>query len=148
MGDLSLNFSHNEFPEGEAVHADPRLVEALQAFRTELGSAIAPSRVEGALARFDDGSLHSEHSARQRLSTAVDVFPENPIQAFLLAPKYFGGYGIYLDTRGNDGKTAIMLHLDLRKEPLWWIRINGKYIYPKTEVECVAALEVICGIYP
>ena len=140
MGDLTTNFDTTEFPQGEVLHASPLVFKALQGLRGEAGP-IAPSKVKGALARFDGGT--SQHSTKNGPSKAVDFFPENPIQAFLKSFKYFNGIGIYLDTRNNNGDQAIMIHGDLRTSPVWWIRIAGEYIYPKTEKARLAALEAV-----
>ena len=122
------HFKESEFPAGELGLADPRIIQALDEFRHRLGKPIEPSPVKGALARPDGEAKGSRHYAHNRLSDAVDVFPQcNIADAWLLAVTsgLFGGVGFYLDT-----KPGPLLHLDLREERLMWARIRGSYIYP------------------
>ena len=108
--------SPNEFSENPR-HAEPLLIYSLDEIRTVMNEKMYPSKVSGALARFS-GSTTTQHYAVDRLSKACDVFCEGyPIYNFMtiLNSGLFNGIGIYLDTNGNDGKSWVMFHLDIRE---------------------------------
>lgn len=122
------HFKEDEFPPGELGLADRRIIIALDEYRHILGKPVVPSPVAGALARVEGKDKGSRHYAVNRLSDAVDVFPQcNIADAWRVAVQsgLFGGVGFYLDT-----KPSPMLHFDLRDVPAWWCRVQGKYIYP------------------
>jgi hypothetical protein len=133
-------FTPKEFLQGSLKYLDPKLIVELDSFRHALGQRVHPSPAFGGLYRLD-GSVTSRHYAVNRLSDAADIFPEGDVlKAFQVAKEGpWGGIGIYLDTRGPNGKPWPMLHLDLRPGTrILWARIkedkNGKlverYIYP------------------
>lgn len=123
------DFSPREFADSPDEHAQPALIYRLQTLRARLGAPIFPSPVPGALARFD-GPPSSRHYAVGRLSDAVDVFPVDGmvVRAWQQAVALFGGVGLYLDTHFL-GRSWPMLHVDLRPEPVWWVRDAGAYHY-------------------
>ncbi len=141
-------FSIAEFPEDPDKFAEPQLIYKLNTFALQLGKAIYPSPVKGALARLS-GSKTSQHYAINRKSTAVDIFCEGVpffVLSELLVSKLFRGIGIYLDTDGVDGLPWVMFHVDLRPKkgsPLIWIarkeydaikeKIVTKYYYPQND---------------
>jgi len=93
-----------------------------------------PSPISGTLAR-STGSQTSQHHVGPkekpfRKSTASDIFCEGvPFSNYssILASRLFKGIGIYLDTKGPDGKPWVMFHVDIRpsgfnsNSPLIWI---------------------------
>ncbi len=141
--------SPEEFSEDPNKYADPKLIYSLGKLRELLDMRMFPSPVSGALAR-QKGSKTSQHYAVNRLSTASDVFIEGIPFAILtkvLFSNLFTGVGIYLDTRGPDGKPWVMFHLDIRKRyfPFIWIVqkmydpetgiISDSYLYPQKHPE-------------
>ena len=129
------NFTEAEFSEN-IKYASPELIINLDILRDLMGYAINPSPVSGALARMY-GSKKSQHYAVNRLSTAIDVFITcDPFEAYskILSSKLFSRVGIYPFTYFNN-KPHMMWHLDLRDNPLMWIREkNGKYIYNVNDI--------------
>lgn len=123
-----------EFSEDPDEYADPILIHNLGVIRRYTNEKMLPSPVFGALARFK-GSDTSQHFVGPkdnliRKSTASDVFCEgSPFANYsvILASGLFNGIGVYLDTKGPDGKPWVMFHLDIRKHgfndltPLIWI---------------------------
>lgn len=139
----SINFVPGEFPEDPRQHAVPALIARLDEWRNTLGVPIHPSPVPGALARFH-GSEKSRHYAVGRKSDAVDVFVEgSQAAAWMAALPLFGGVGFYIDT-AYKGKQRPMFHVDLRPEPLYWLRSGGsKYTYANTTVGRAALLRLL-----
>lgn len=124
-------FEPTEFPENPEEHADIFYIRQLNEFAIALKSAVFPSPVSGALARFY-GSSKSRHYAVGRQSDACDVFCNCPIsKAFFTALQFFTGVGVYFDTRYMGGEWP-MLHTDLRDRELMWYREDGVYFYPHT----------------
>jgi hypothetical protein len=130
LGDYTINnFVESEFPDSLEL-ADPWFISSLDRLRDEVGSAIFPSPVAGALARLD-GSTTSQHYAVNRLSKACDVFfKADSFKAYtvLLRSGLFSGIGVYFDVQYM-GKPHVMFHLDQRKTPLMWYRDYGSYHY-------------------
>lgn len=125
------NFSINEFPEDPVKFADPKLIINLDRLREFIGSAISPSPVKGALARFDINAKNSQHYAVGRKSTAIDIFIDcDPLEAFvkILQSKLFNRVGVYYDTQYRN-ELHTMFHLDLKDQNLMWYRDDGKYYY-------------------
>lgn len=128
------HFKASEFPEAPDQHADPRLIQELDAFREAFGGGVTPSPAKGALARFD-GSATSRHYAVGRQSDAVDIFPKGEVRRAydILAADGapWGGIGIYPFTHPSP-----MLHIDLRPlkssgaKTIWARDKDGTYIYP------------------
>jgi hypothetical protein len=127
------HFSKWEFSEDPDFHAEPQLIETLDAFREIVGKPIYPSREKGALARFEGTNPDSRHYAVGRKSDAIDVFVEGDIRdnwmkAF--CSKLWGGIGIYFDTHYK-GHSWPMLHLDLRQgTTTYWYRVDKQYGHP------------------
>lgn len=130
-----LHFRPTEFPPGELSLTLAKTIFVLDHFRNLLGSQIYPSTAPGALARTDGSptSMHRADPDRCMYSIAIDVFPEEPIRAWMAAQtvEEIGGIGLYTDTWRN-GAPSIMLHLDLRAREgglptLWWR--DGAYTY-------------------
>lgn len=124
------NFTKDEFSENPIKYALPKLIINLDKLRDIIGNSIYPSPVTGALARFD-GSKTSQHYAKNRLSTAIDVFIEGDlfeIYSKILTSSLFCGIGFYPNTHYG-GERFPMWHLDLRKKPLMWFRDAGVYTY-------------------
>lgn len=116
---------------------DYRTIVVLQAIRNAGGFPIYPGPSQNNWGR-TYGSKGSEHYAVGRLSTAGDVFPEKgkALRFWILAQGFeeIGGIGLYLDTKGIDGRPWIMAHYDLRvdRQPhrLLWVRDEtGNYWY-------------------
>lgn len=123
--DQAPNFARDEFPE-TVEGVKPELIERLQAYRTALGRTIHPSRHPMGWRR-NSGSTTSRHYTGE----AGDIFPTgDPLAAFLLACRFFGGVGIYFDTNITDLQPGPMLHCDLREGLTVWARHEGSYIYP------------------
>lgn len=146
------HFSIGEFPSlqvsGDTVSVlefvDAKLLTALEKFRTLLGAPVRPSPLDEGWVR-TGGSETSQHyigpirldadgePTSKRLSLAGDIFPVCDIRHALftaLAIPEFGGIGVYLDTK-LDGKRHAMLHVDLRPGPRQiWMRYGGTYHYP------------------
>lgn len=121
----SESFSRAEFPE-TVEGCVPELIERLQTLRDDLGQIIYPSRHPMGWKR-DSGSTTSRHYSGE----AGDIFPEgDPLRAFLLACRHFGGVGIYYDTTRTELQPGPMLHVDLRDGLTIWARNEGRYIYP------------------
>ena len=126
-------FLPEEFPEDPETYAESFFLQRLNAFAVTLDSAVFPSPVPGALARFD-GSKTSRHYAVKRKVDAVDIFCNCPaIKAWATALKFFNGVGIYFDTCYRS-KAWPMLHVDLRPTSLIWYRDNKKYYYPGADL--------------
>ena len=126
------HFKKSAFPENPDLHAEPMLIESLDAFRDIVGVPIYPSPVSGALARFS-GSEESRHYAVGRRSDAVDVFVDCDIREAWMAAfrsKLWGGIGVYFDTHFKN-KPWCMLHLDMRPgTTTYWFRQNKSYGHP------------------
>jgi len=144
---LVPSFSPKEFSEDPNEFSDPKIIYLLQEARNKYQKRIFPSPVKGALARFG-GSVTSQHYVGPspenitRYSTALDIFPEGtPFEFYtvLLSIPGIGGIGVYLDTKGSDGKPWVMFHMDLRdisierKVPLIWICIKTWDVKTKEE---------------
>jgi len=127
------NFSVSEFPEDPVKHAEPKLILRLDQLRDLIGKPIYPSPVKGALARFS-GRNTSRHYALNRLSDACDVFIEgDKFETYtkILRSNLFPRMGLYFDTQYRN-KPWMMLHLDLKPEPLLWYR-DITYHYEQEE---------------
>lgn len=137
---LTFEIDYPNFPELEERKLDlsfmsGNFIIALQMFRNATGISIVPSPVQGAWYRLS-GKKSSRHYAKNRLSDAMDIFPDPEkiykawIQALLF--EQFGGVGIYFDT-----KPSIMMHVDCRPYKAGfktiWCRDKGKYYYPHQE---------------
>ena len=119
------SFSRHEFPE-TVEGCSPELIDALQRYRNDLGQVIHPSRHPSGWHR-----ANGNPSSRHYHGDAGDIFPTgDPLRAFLLACRYFGGVGIYFDTRKTKLQPGPMLHCDLRNGLTVWARNEGRYIYP------------------
>ena len=128
------NFTEDEFPEGELAHTSFHLLARLQMFREKLGVAVHPSKVKGALARYD-GPRTSDHFVKvgEIASTGIDVFCDCSIfKAWTVAIScgLWDSVGVYFDTRDNNGVDHPMLHLGLRKKRAIWLRDNHVYVSP------------------
>ncbi len=138
-GVYMLNFSPGEFSEDPNLYAHPQMLKSLQSYRAEYGSSVSPSKSPGALARVygHKSSMHyvidNPPCKSMGESRAIDFFPGGCVHkawATALHTKYFTRVGIYFDTRGNDGKPAVMMHGDIKPGPrLFWLRSGGKYVY-------------------
>lgn len=137
--DLIHNFLPHEFPEDPNKYAEPELIYNLDSLRLLYGQKMRPSPASGALARLY-GSEYSQHYAVDRLSTAVDWFPEGlPIDMLftIIVHGKFKGIGIYFDTLGPDGLPWVMFHGDIRTKganslkPVIWLvhKVDGKNKY-------------------
>lgn len=130
-----LNFPN--FPEFrqrgiDLSRVDARVVQALQVWRDLCGKPIALTPVPEGIFR-TEGSPTSQHFAVGRLSTALDVFPADPREAYLhaLDVEAFRGIGLYLDTRPSQ-----MMHVDVRSgKRILWVRDKGTYVYMHKEPE-------------
>ncbi len=144
---LVPNFSPKEFAEDPNKFSDPKIIYLLQEARNRYQKRIFPSPVKGTVARFG-GSPDSQHYVGPspenitRYSTALDIFPEGiPFEFYtiLLGIQGIGGIGVYLHTKGPDGKPWVMFHKDLRdiaigrKFPLIWICVKIWDIKTKEE---------------
>ncbi len=124
------NFTKDEFSE-DIKYAHTDLLQNLDLLRDFVGCAIFPSPVQGALARFDQKSKDSQHYAKNRLSTAIDVFVNtDPFEAYckILYSKLFRRVGVYFDTKYRN-KPWVMFHLDLKDQDLLWYRDEFGYCY-------------------
>jgi hypothetical protein len=121
-------------------NVDAALILALQSIRTTYGIPITPSPLQDAWSR-TTGSKTSRHYAVGRLSDAGDVFPEREkiLDLWLQVQEldYIGGIGLYVDTKGPDGKPWPMMHIDLRPNRLLWtsdvVYKERKYYYFKQD---------------
>lgn len=155
------HFKQEEFPLDELGLLNKYVIEELDKVRESLGVPIKISPVEGAVIRHDDFGNHANRKSYHyfdhetgRLGQAIDVFLcsllpfVSPMQviARVLGCSRFRGLGLYFDTI-LDGKPKLMLHLDLRHEPLVWIgkRMNlhrkRKYFYPSSTSEFMTMLD-------
>ena len=155
-------FKQEEFPLDELCLLNKYVVEELDKVRESLGVPIVISPVEGAVIRHDDFNYHVHRKSYHyfdhetgRLGQAIDVFIMSlipfvsPIQILsrVLGCSRFRGVGFYFDAfLGNQQK--LMMHLDLRHEPLVWIgknRAGGnkkrKYFYPGSTDEFCTMLD-------
>lgn len=134
---LNLNRDYPNFPELVSYEIPLHLMDAqvilnLQELRNIFGRPIIPSPVKAGWAR-THGSTTSQHYAVGRLSTAGDIFPEvgHCLSCWLVAQQIpeIKGLGLYLDTKGINGKFWPMLHFDIRNtdKRVFWIRDNGNY---------------------
>jgi hypothetical protein len=124
------NYKKDEFPKDPTKYANPELIIRLDKLRDFLGKPVYPSPVKNALARFS-GSKTSRHYAVGRLSDACDVFIEGDkfeVYSKVLKSNLFTGIGLYFDTKYKN-KPWMMMHLDLRENPLMWFR-DITYYYP------------------
>lgn len=134
----SRYFSLSEWPDPNVLSmVDAEVIKGLDSLRYRFGAPILPSKHPGGWARLD-GSTDSQHYAKGRLATAADVFPVGPVLDCWLAAiedPFWGGIGLYLDTRLSPSQPGAMLHLDIRSEPrIMWVRNEvGKYTYKHTE---------------
>lgn len=133
----SQYFKRAEFNPKEVDHIDPSALKRYNTARGITEVSWYPSRVDGALARFN-GSKTSRHYAVNRLSDALDFFTAKDTDILwflykLYGSNLFGGIGVYFDTRGYNYSSDIMFHVDCRKcmtgYPLIWFRDKGKYTY-------------------
>lgn len=122
----SDHFELWEFPR-TVDRCRPELIDRLDDLRALVGSAIHPSRHPDGWVR-ESGSTESMHHVSNAM--AGDVFPAEPLAAFLFAIHLFGGVGIYYDTRRNELQPGAMLHVDLRPGLVIWCRHEGRYIFP------------------
>lgn len=130
------NFKATEWPAGTLEHMSADVIKLCQRIRssTLYSKKIKPSPIATAHVRFD-GSHTSRHYAAGRLSDATDVFIEGDPRNFLMAALACeaGGIGIYLDTELS-GKPHPMAHIDLRHQPVCWVRVNkNEYVYLRNE---------------
>lgn len=134
------HFQPGEFPEDPRRYAEPALIARLDEWREVVGAPMRPSPAPGALARFD-GREGTRHYAVGRLSDAVDVFVDgSQAAAWMAAVRLFGGVGFYVDTTYG-GERRPMFHVDLRPEPLCWLRSGGsRYTYATTTLGRAALL--------
>lgn len=112
------HFKPKEFSEDPDMYANPVIIKSLDVWRMLINERVYPSPVPGALARFDEKTKTSQHSAIIDKSKAIDVFPEGqtmPNLQITMSCKMFNGVGIYLDTRYNN-QPWVMMHLDIRKK--------------------------------
>ena len=140
--ELDLSKVCPDFPEFTRYGIPLELVSAellvvLQRLRGLSGAPIIPSPDPRGWARLD-GPATSRHYAVGRLSDAGDVFPARSwlreVWACAMDIREVGGLGVYACTRGPDGASWPMLHLDLRPrygEPrvLWARDVRGAYWY-------------------
>jgi|GEM_PF-1339450 hypothetical protein len=118
---------------------DAALITTLQSIRTTYGIPITPSPLQEAWSR-KKGST-SRHYAVGRLSDAGDIFPqrERVLDLWLQIQQRgdIGGIGLYVDTKGVDGKPWPMMHIDLRPDRLLWtsdiVYGERKYYYFKQD---------------
>lgn len=113
------------------IHKD--LIITLQKLRNLSSIPITPSPISAGWARLN-GSSTSRHYAVNRLSDAGDIFPARgklmTCWTHAQAMPNIGGLGLYSDTKGVDGYSHLMLHIDLRSHPrVYWVRENGRYWY-------------------
>jgi len=131
-------FKRREFPsEKELKLTDPKILTTLDDYAKRLQAPVHPSTAKGALAR-TTGSANSRHYAVNRLSTAVDFFPDCDIcKAWAIAINYFGGVGVYFDTHYRHNP-KIMIHGDLRQIPTFWYRSRNIYYSIKNPQDLIA----------
>lgn len=136
-------FTPNEFPLDQLKFLNKYVIEELDVVRDTLRTPIIVSPAEGAVVRFNEdekGQPKSWHDSaeKRKLGQAIDVFlpssgdlsvVETVVRIF--AVSRVRGLGIYFDTQlGRE--SCVMLHLDLRHDPLLWYCPNQekrKYIY-------------------
>lgn len=133
-------FKPKEFPLEELQFLNKYVIEELDKVREALEIPIYISPVKGAVVRFretESGNPVGWHDSvkRRQLGQAIDVFIPNSNHLSLvdLLTKSFSltrfrGIGVYFDTFFK-GEPCIMLHFDLRHDPLSW------YCPPKEESE-------------
>ncbi len=128
-------FKRVDFSEDPDKFSHPMTIQYADYSREALKERAFPSPVPGAVARMDGSDLSTHFigtfAAPVRKSTALDLFFEGyPIMNFteLLKLRLWNGIGIYIHTKGNDGKKWVMFHLDIREKanpniqyPLIWI---------------------------
>lgn len=155
------HFKQEEFPLDELGLLNRYVIEELDKVREALGVPIIISPVEGAVIRHDDFGKHVNKKSYHyfdhetgRLGQAIDVFLcslipfVSPIQLIMrvLGCSRFRGLGMYFDTI-LDGEPKLMLHLDLRHEPLVWVgkRMNQHrrrtYFYPSSTSEFMTMMD-------
>lgn len=156
------HFKQEEFPLDELGLLNRYVVEELDKVREALGVPIIISPVEGAVIRHDDFGNHVNRKSYHyfdhetgRLGQAIDVFLcslipfVSPMQIIMrvLGCSRFRGLGLYFDAVLNN-EPKLMLHLDLRHEPLVWIGKNcrasnkkRKYYYPSSTTEFMTMLD-------
>ncbi len=118
------NYTLSEFSENPIKYAHSQLILNLDGLRDFIECVIFPSPVPGALARFDSEAKDSQHYAKFRLSTAIDIFIDcDPFRAWnkILYSKLFNRAGIYFDTYYKN-KKWVMFHVDLKDQDLLWFR--------------------------
>ena len=154
-------FKQEEFPLDELGLLNRYVIEELDKVREALGVPIKVSPVEGAVVRHDDFGAHLSRKSYHyfchetgRLGQAIDVFLcsllpfVSPMQiiARVLGCSRFRGLGLYFDALLDD-KPHLMLHLDLRHDPLVWIgKRNAQhrkrtYYYPSSTDEFMTLMD-------
>ncbi len=142
------------FPEFEQFEIDLNFMDAtfiknLHHFRYLTGIPMTPSPVIEGWYRKEHTT--SRHSAYGRLSDAGDLFPKRGMAFktffYALSMSWFGGIGLYIDTKGPDGKDWPMIHLDLRPHlsKTIWIRSDKKYFYFPSDEFMTIMKEIIKG---
>ncbi|MBE0505885.1 MAG: hypothetical protein IBX50_04085 [Marinospirillum sp.] len=125
-------FKPSEWPGDATEHMNPDLFNELFLLRDLVPSwcSMRPSPVYGAHVRPDGSSRHSTNG-NSRLSDATDLFASWKAVWLIWQQACrmdFGGIGLYLDTQLG-GKQMPMIHLDMRKNRVMWVRHNGQYYY-------------------
>ncbi len=117
MGDLSKNFSRDEFKcrcgRCEQVGPDPQLVEELQALRDHFGRAIVINSGHRCPAynRRVGGARQSQHLKGTAADFNIAGYTPDEVQEHLLA-RFLGRYGV--------GRYNSFTHLDVRRGPARW----------------------------
>lgn len=135
------HFRPEEFDDPEApgshAHVDPATVYLLDTLRTQTGWAIVTHNKFGLRgcvcvrpAGHSPDSLHYvEHGA-----SAVDFHFDARgcdvrAQAQAVLHSGFSGVGLYTDWRWNGRRLPIAFHVDRRRRPQIWRRMDGQYVY-------------------
>lgn len=124
----------HEFPDGVLENMDDKVINALIKVRTASGVPVTPSPIPEAHIRIQGTSRHSIQNYTRK-SDATDFFVKSnfsSVQKTILAIQSvpeIKGWGVYFDT-----KPSVMFHIDTRKDPLRWVRVNKNYIYESLEI--------------
>mgnify|MGYP003642661593 FL=1 len=132
---MSLN--RNEWPEEIINLMSDDIISVAQRVREACGTAMVPSPVPQAHARFIDGSsMHCVGVDGTKKSQATDLFVLNNLassKVWELAQSVdgVGGFGMYFDSYLAGEKTTL-IHIDNRDNRLLWICPNEtkrRYVY-------------------